>query len=107
MIEVFFLNLKSARRLDKIEAGNHQLMEKLVSSFISFRDLKPIKHGRWYVLEIEDGMKEWGMNKLREMGLVNDFEAREVKRCSCPCHRGANILEDPGCCRFYGFVRQW
>ena len=105
MIEVYFHNFRSKRRPDKIEAGNQQLMESLVSNFLSFRDMKPIKHGRWYTLEVESNMRLWALDKLNEMGVVNGFEVRETEKCQCPCHRGMNMLEDPGCCKYYGLVR--
>jgi hypothetical protein len=105
VIEVFFRNFNSKRRIDKIEAGNHELMESLTSNFLSFKELQVIKHGHWYTLEVESNMKLWALDKLKEMGTTNGFDVRETEKCQCPCHRGIDLLEDPGCCKYYGRVR--
>lgn len=54
------------------------------------------------MINIEPSMKEWGMSKLEEMGLVHGFSIKEFKTCTCECHRGAELLEDPGCCDYAG-----
>lgn len=96
---------KSNLRKSKFEQNNAKFIQWLKDSYFTFNEIKTVEHGQQYVITVDDQMKLWAENKLKELATVNNLHVTRCEVCTCICHEpGKNVMHFSECCH-RGIVR--